>query len=270
MHPPSVSPRLPFAPVHHCWSCGAAIEPLQAAGQGGVCDRFQCRAAWAQRHRQAEADAERLRHEAAGDALRGAGVDPDLASWSLTPANPGTVVPLAAERREKFLRHLRRVVGEAAGDTRATTRPQPPTTGDEARFDPPGPEEQQALEAGCATCRGWCCRRGGTHAFLESGRIRRLLEERPTLSESDVVELYASHLGDDHLEGGCVFQGDRGCGLPRELRGDTCNRYLCPDLGEARRRWRSEGRPEAHHHFVALTRAGGSAPRIRTIEAPDV
>jgi hypothetical protein len=262
--------RLPFAPVHHCWSCGAAVDPLHAAREGGVCDRFECRAAWGRRREEEEARTEALRRGAAGEALREAGFDPDTVSWSPTPANPAELVPLAAWRRERFIAHLRRIVEEAVRDDRGSgPRATPETDEGESPFTPPGAEERRALAAGCAACRGWCCRRGGTHAFLEPVRIRRLFEQRPTLTAQDVVELYASHLGDHHLEGGCVFQGDEGCRLPREIRGDTCNRYYCSDLDEARRGWRRRDLP-GPHHFVAVTRADGSPLRARTIDVPDV
>lgn len=262
--------RLPYAPARHCWSCGDPIHPHQAVGQGGVCDRLECRAAWVRRHREEERRLEAARRERARDALRDEAPDPEGASWSLTPANHAELVPLTRERREAFLRHLRRTVAEATAEATGPADPEPEgTEPEEGRFGPPGPDEGLALAAGCAACRGWCCRRGGTHAFLDPDRIRRLLEERPALAPADVPDLYASFLGEEHLDGGCVFQGESGCRLPREIRGDTCNAYYCPDLVAARRMWREPG-DERSHRFVAVARGDGAPARIRGTIRPDL
>lgn len=270
--PPAPGARrvpLPFAPAFHCWSCGDPIQPHQAAGQGGVCDKLECRAAWVRRRLDEDRRIQARREEQARDALHEGGVDPDRVSWSLTPANAAELVPLTRERRDAFLRHLRRTVEEAVSVNPAP-RPAPPH-GDEGegRFPPPGEAEGRALAVGCAACRGWCCRRGGTHAFLDTDRLRRLLRERPDLQPEDIPDLYASHLGEHHLEGGCVFQGETGCRLPREIRGDTCNRYYCPDLVAARRLWRRPG-GDGTHHFVALAHPDEKEPRIRDTSVPDL
>ena len=234
-----------------------------------MCDRFACRAEGARRQQREEARIEELRRDAAREALRRTGVDPEEASWSLTPSNPAPSVPLATELRDEFTRHLGRVIAEAVQPRSSESSSGSGLDEDGGRFPPPGPDERRALATGCATCRGWCCRRGGTHAFLDAARIRRLFREHPELTESAVVDLYRSHLGDRHLEGGCVFQGETGCELPREIRGDTCNRYHCPDLVEARRGFRRDG-GMGKHHFVAIARPGDPAPRTVATDIPDL
>ncbi|HZD05960.1 MAG TPA: hypothetical protein VE173_13700, partial [Longimicrobiales bacterium] len=92
-------------------------------GQGGVCDRLECRAAWVRRHREEERRVEELRKERARAALRDEGLEPDGESWSLTPANPAKPVPLSRERREAFLRHLRRTVAEAVAGSSEGSEP---------------------------------------------------------------------------------------------------------------------------------------------------
>lgn len=258
---------LPFAPTQRCWSCGDPITPFQATGQNGICDRMECRSAAARRLLEEDRRLEAERREAAAAALRDTGLNPEEAAWSLTPANPAGPVPLSPERRRAFLAHLRWTVEEAVAPE-GRTRPDAATEEDEGRFGPPGEEEREALTAGCAACRGWCCRRGGTHAFLEATRIRRLLRDRPDLAPAELPDLYASFLGEEHLEGGCVFQGEAGCRLPRDLRSDTCERYHCPDLAHARRRWRRDG--GGTHHFVALLSGRAEAPRIGAGQAPDL
>ncbi|MEY4750592.1 MAG: hypothetical protein RIQ60_2806 [Pseudomonadota bacterium] len=38
---------------------------------------------------------------------------------------------------------------------------------------------------------------------------------------------YLSFLPEFSQEGGCIYQRADGCALPRGLRGDTCNSYVC-------------------------------------------
>jgi hypothetical protein len=217
-----------------------------------------------------------VRRDRARRWLADRGVDPEGASWSLTPSNGAGPVPLALELREEFRRYLVRIVEEAvhgeSGTGKGAVDAEAGTDTQEDRFPPPTGDEARALGAACATCRGWCCRRGGTHAFLEADRIRRLMDERPDLTPADVVELYTSHLGATHLEGGCVFQGEQGCRLPRDLRGDTCNAYLCPDLVTLRRRLREPRDPGAEgpesHWFVAVLPGDDVMPRGRRALRP--
>jgi hypothetical protein len=49
-----------------------------------------------------------------------------------------------------------------------------------------------------------------------------------------VLANYLRHLGDHSIEGSCIFHQVDGCGLPRELRSDTCNRFYCAGLVEYR------------------------------------
>lgn len=258
--------RLPFAPAHHCWSCGEPIDAFRAVGHGGVCDRFECRAAEARRKQAEDRAIEARRREVARERMEREGSDPDATSWSVTPYNEAQLVPLAAWRRADFLEYVRRITREAVDLGPHSPEAQPPDR-EEGRFPPPRPDEGRALATGCATCQGRCCRRGGTHAFLKPGRIARLLRERPDLEPEDVPALYESHLGAEHLSGGCVFQGEKGCRLPRALRGDTCNDYYCSDLIQVRREWRKES-PGDTHHFVAVRPRGEEADDVKSVPKP--
>lgn len=294
MPPGRHRPRLPFAPAHRCWSCGEPIDAFQAVSQGGVCTRFECRAAESRRRQAEDRRVEARRRDVAREHLTGEGLDPDRSSWSVTPYNDAELVALTAERREAFLTYLRRTTREAvegaetgpagAGDNNGHTSPpadfaveagasapaaiQDEAPDDDGRFGPPDAVEGRGLAAACATCRGWCCRQGGTHAFLKADRIRRLLRERPDLEPDDVPSLYEGHLGERHLQGGCVFQGETGCRLPRELRSDTCNEYFCPDLVQVRRQWRTPGGGPTHR-FMAVHPGRDTAEGMKAVEKPD-
>lgn len=221
--------------------CGTPLDPLQGATAGAVCGRLRCVAAVAP-HREAdrrETKAERVR--LARGRLIADGVDPDTASWSLVPANAARAVDVELDEIADFRRHLRRTGSEVPVEGAA----------DSLTADASDDTHPEGLERGCAACRGWCCRRGGTHAFLDAESLSRVLAMNPSLGLDDLEALYIGHVGATHLEGGCIFQGDSGCRLPRTLRSTTCNAWLCDDLDQAQRDWASGDVPEAHH-FVAV------------------
>jgi hypothetical protein len=186
------------------------------------------------------------------------GIDPEAADWSLVPANPAQPRPLSAERSQAFAAHLRRVMDEV----RAHREPERAATPERAEDTevgtgavPDGTEAQAQVEAfarACSTCRGWCCRRGGTHAFLDARSLQRVRDQHPDTRPEELERRYLGHLGPTHLDGGCVYQGDTGCRLPRALRSDTCNRWLCDDLLDARRRWRRGSSDPDVTRFVAV------------------
>jgi hypothetical protein len=172
------------------------------------------------------------------------------------PANRAPVAGLPSGAIEDFRRHLRRVVAEASA--RASRHEGGPTPG---RPPPPSPTppEADALARGCATCRGSCCRRGGNHAFLDAASIRRILANEEALDPIDLEARYESRVHATHLEGGCLFQGPQGCRLPRTLRSNTCNDWLCEDLTATLDRWREGGESPADHRFVPVSREPDSA-----------
>ena len=115
---------------------------------------------------------------------------------------------------------------------------QPASTDGGDLWDPPQQPEplpssvQQVLWAACATCRGSCCRLGAaSHAFQTGDSLRAYrLQYRPDASDAEILAAYRAHLPERSLTGGCVYQAETGCALPREMRSGICNRYLCDGL----------------------------------------
>jgi len=87
------------------------------------------------------------------------------------------------------------------------------------------------LARGCATCGGACCTAGGDHAFLRRDNLRRIRRAHATIDDATLHATYAAHIPERHYAGSCLFHAEHGCALPRTLRSDLCNRYLCGDLG---------------------------------------
>ncbi|MCA9128407.1 MAG: hypothetical protein KDB22_15075 [Planctomycetales bacterium] len=98
----------------------------------------------------------------------------------------------------------------------------------------PSEQETPVFNNACRLCRGHCCVAGGTTAFLSISTIRRVVRDRPELNPNEIVAQYLERVPARSCEGSCVFHGEFGCTLPREMRADMCNRYLCRDLLHAR------------------------------------
>jgi len=83
----------------------------------------------------------------------------------------------------------------------------------------------------CALCRGWCCRQGGEHAYLDARTLARICLTRPGLDARAILRLYLERVPAQGYENSCVFHGQKGCTLDPSLRSDVCNNYFCGGLG---------------------------------------
>ena len=88
-------------------------------------------------------------------------------------------------------------------------------------------EENALLGQACATCRGHCCLTGGDHAYLDSRDIRRYWSTRPSATAASITRAYLAALPRRSYTGSCVFHGISGCTLPRPMRAEICNSFLC-------------------------------------------
>jgi hypothetical protein len=185
--------------------------------------------------------------------VRGTTGEPAALPVILIPANTRNTEPLPAESREAFLERLRerlaRVFAHAvrnddapmSAEARAAIDDAVPAEAvDRASPDQPtSPARDALLGVACATCRGECCTAGGTHAFLREDslvRVRAYLarDDRDDSAETMQAE-YARHLPLRHYRGSCVYHTPDGCTLPRALRSNLCNRYLCGGLTQLSR-----------------------------------
>lgn len=107
---------------------------------------------------------------------------------------------------------------------------------DERTLEHPAPLNETAtrvVAATCSACRGKCCGNGGDHAFLRTRTIREFMAAHPLLDDDGVIDAYTGYLPERAMHPGCVYQGTRGCTLPREMRSAICNAYLCVGLQSA-------------------------------------
>ena len=123
-----------------------------------------------------------------------------------------------------------------------------------------------AIATACAGCRGWCCRKGGEHtAHLTVDTLLRAIRRWPSEvgapSADDLSDQYVAHSEATHAEGSCLFHGERGCRLPRSLRSEVCNTYLCRELFDVVAGWGPAGPGPEGHTFVAVSRKD-KRPRV--------
>lgn len=164
-----------------------------------------------------------LRYRARRAAARG--LPPERFPLLPVPASALPLTPLPVKRRRRYQQHLRGLLRALAAGVEppAPAHTVPPAA-------PVAEPVERVLQAGCRACKGKCCETGGAHAYQTVDDLRRVLAARPEAGEGEIVALYLSHLPDRTVRGSCVFHGRRGCGLPRDLRSEMCNRWLCQPL----------------------------------------
>lgn len=94
----------------------------------------------------------------------------------------------------------------------------------------PAPKGQPPLELGalCRACQGSCCQMGvGKNAFIDADTVSRFMETNSDTNVQQVGETYLDFVPETHVKGSCFYHTQKGCNLPREMRSDTCNRYVC-------------------------------------------
>ncbi len=146
----------------------------------------------------------------------------DDVALAVLPANERTTAQLPSGRRSSFVRHLSQLVDEIEQEDGERRRP------DRRKRARAGTEDENAmLGRACATCRGQCCLSGGEHAYLDSPDLRRFWSTRPSATGASIADAYLEALPGRSYSGSCVFHGISGCALPREMRAEICNAFLC-------------------------------------------
>lgn len=218
-----------------CAFCDARLDVHQAV-RGGICDHPACRkqqaVKWAAQRREAEvADVRQAASDFRARVAPALGVsDPNSLALAIVPNFQRPVIKTAPSRQAEFRAHLLRVVRQAfeekldAAGVSALAEEL-----SEAVAATPGFPEGHAA---CATCRGFCCRTGGTHAYLNATVIRSHLVRHPGLRPAEVIRAFLKKLPAKTFDHSCVYHGRHGCALPREMRASLCNQFQCAGLKE--------------------------------------
>jgi hypothetical protein len=143
----------------------------------------------------------------------------------VVPLNRRALVPMEPERVWRLRKHL-------VQSLRAMrTMKRPVESASPLRPEPDGFIGKVARTA-CSLCRGYCCKGGGDHGYLDERVMARVRQAQPELDARAVIRRYVQRVPAVGYAGSCVFHGKQGCTLNRTLRSDVCNSYFCNDLGK--------------------------------------
>lgn len=247
--------RLSTLPAaRRCAVCGRPLAAVDVSGT--ACKNLECQAIFLGRLRAAELARQRAANLVAGETLRDQlaqrlGIlQPSEYPVQCVPVFQNPLTPLPHERRDAFVANLRAAIEVAFALEMPLSRgAEPPSevdccTANEAAISNTlavATTESEALGQACATCRGYCCRNGGLHAFLTPEVLTAQRARHPERSAEATMEAYVAHLPAKSFEDSCVFQSATGCALPSDMRAQVCHDFLCPDLQEYRERISSTG-----------------------------
>jgi hypothetical protein len=236
----------------HCGCCGDELSAHQALSSG-ICEKPRCRewkiakvgAELLERRRRETL--ERLFSDQAPVVARAAaaiGATPGTVVRATIPWQGRPVEPLPEARRAAFAEHLGAIVAEAFAG---------PVPQDDLSARAELEQDESPLTGvACAACRGQCCRRGGTAAFLQAADIARWRQREPGATAEEIAGWYLGMLPAETIAEACVFQAAKGCALPRDRRNDACNRYHCESLEALRARIADLGGKESDHKVVMI------------------
>ena len=143
----------------------------------------------------------------------------------MVPLNTRALAPADPER----LRRLRKHLVQSLRAMRTMKRPV--ESASPLRPEPDGFIGTVA-RAACSLCRGFCCKGGGDHAYLDERVMARVRQAQPDLDARAVLRLYVERVPQQGYAGSCVFHGEAGCTMNRALRSDVCNSYFCTGLAK--------------------------------------
>jgi hypothetical protein len=228
-----------------CTACGAPITAIEARLYGGSCTARRCRTSYwegvarrlqqekrqlaSEKAKQRQARALAHRDHLAAELLI---TNPQALLSFAVPSHQRSLVLLSATRKALFREYIERIIHEAFQET---VPPEASAFSEAEQGTSSRDETQPILLAGCAVCQGRCCLRGRDHSYLTADVIRRYRARHPATSAGEVFFAYDSRLAERAYEDSCVYHQEEGCGLPRDLRSDTCNWFECEELAELRR-----------------------------------
>jgi hypothetical protein len=125
------------------------------------------------------------------------------------------------------VRALKRHLVQSLRDLRVAKRPERLI---QAATPEPTGFTATVLAAGCATCRGHCCKGGGEHAYIDERTMARVRRDHPELDARAIIRLFLDRVAPRSFVGSCLFHGAEGCTLGRGPRAELCNTYYCDGL----------------------------------------
>jgi len=231
-----------FPPGKAC--CGVCGKPISDRRWRlfQTCDFWKCQAEHRQKQRRIRNEREERYRRRREEFARRIGQFRDQVAGSLGIGEPELFVPVSVpaalrpatrlpqERLSALSDHLTQLVSAVREEEE---EPPNATPLDETETDATDADRVAAffLEQGCATCQGYCCLSGRNLAYLDKGMMSRYLAEQTPLEPTEVLSDFSSHVPEITCKDSCIYHGDRGCSLPREMRSSICNGFECVELG---------------------------------------
>ena len=235
----SVPDDVPAQPV--CIVCSASISEAMIGPM--LCDNRKCRRVWLG---QSPVERQRAHNRAIREQARtiaDALAPPDCGlPLVILPSNDRSLSALPQSRKDAFVERLHSLYDSVRVDSEFVS----------VKIDGKAPHDirtQSLLDSACAACRGHCCIGGGDHAHLDAESLALVIAAREISSWDELKTAYSSYFPTSSFHDSCVFHAEHGCTLPREMRAEICNRYLCGSLTELKRAVESG----AEAPFVAVT-----------------
>jgi hypothetical protein len=219
---------------HRCVMCNRLVRAAMPAYEG-TCGDWQCMMLLRQERQQEKRRADTAAFHDHLDQVRRKfvagleGVDEDQESSLVTvPAMSRKLLPMDDDRREALRRHLAAVFAGEPEEQQPDKAGAP--VSDRPDHRPAGHEEQPLLLRVCATCMGHCCTQGENKAYLRLTTMPAQVVSESRTAPDGVIQTYLSHVPDTSYDDSCIYHGENGCALPRELRSSVCNNHYCHAL----------------------------------------
>lgn len=168
---------------------------------------------------------------------------PEKVQLVVLPAMKVQMEPVSGARKKELAASI-----EAEFDARLDRSKVPKT---------PTPLDDASILALCRTCSGSCCKSGEDHAYLTRAVLSRVKKELKLADEASILKTYLDLVPKVSHEGSCIYHAAEGCALPRAMRSETCNRFICYPLKQLGRDFSRAGYAQ-----VAVSRVAEEDDRV--------
>lgn len=152
----------------------------------------------------------------------------------LASFNPGEIVELPEQRKQKYLAHIRQLLQDIS--EQFPMQHAMPSSDSETNVLNAFSLEKEKMSALngmiCEECKGRCCVNGGDTALLQKETLMRYMNQNPELSAQQVFSQYEARVSNQTYADSCIHHTKTGCSLPREMRADSCNDFYCSTIKE--------------------------------------
>ncbi len=172
------------------------------------------------------------------------GYDPKFYPYVVIPTNSKKISSLPKQRKNLFREHLSGLITETMSELAVNNEN---TEENQIEEDFLNESEGNAFffeVKACSLCRGGCCGLGEEHAFLKKETVLRYVSMFPDHKPEQIPDAYLAYLPEKSFEDSCVNHIETGCTLPRDMRSNVCNGYLCDPLVKIRDLFTSTPEPK--------------------------